>query len=87
MSIKAIAALTGICSRTLRRWGIAFTAQGFTQDCRKGSKRHVVQRFGEEERKRVIAIINDARFADLTPNQIVVILAEERIYIGSESMI
>ncbi len=87
VSIKAIAALIGICSRTLRRWGIAFKAQGFTQDCRKGSTRHVVQRFGKEERKRVIAIINEARFADLTPNQIVAILAEERIYIGSESTI
>ena len=44
----------------------------------------MVQRFGEEERKRVITFINAAQFADLTPNQIGAILAEERIYIGSE---
>ena len=87
VSIKAIAALIGICSRTLRRSGVAFKAQGFSQDCRKGSTRHVVHRFREDERKRVIAIINDERFADLTPNQIVAILAEEKIYVGSESTI
>jgi putative transposase len=86
-SAKAIAGLIGICSRTLRRWGIAFQAHGFSQDRRKGSPREVVHRFSEEERQHVIEIVNDPRFADLTPAQIVAILAEERIYVGSESTI
>lgn len=35
----------------------------------------------------MIETINDPRFADLTPGQIVAILAEERVYVGSESTI
>ncbi len=81
--IKAVANLFGICSRTLRWWGIAIDAQGFSVDCRKGSPRHVGHRFTAEERRRVLDTVNDPRFADLTPAQIVAILAEERIYVGS----
>jgi transposase InsO family protein len=33
----------------------------------------------------VLDTVNDPRFADLTPAQIVAILAEERIYVGSET--
>jgi len=60
-------------------------AQGFSVDCSRGSPRHVVHRFRPEERRRVLDIVNDLRFADLTPVQIVAILAEERIYVGSET--
>ena len=35
----------------------------------------------------MIETINDPRFADLTPHQIVAILAEDRVYVGSESTI
>lgn len=38
---KAIADLICICSRTLRRWDIAFEDYGFSQDRRKGSPRIV----------------------------------------------
>jgi transposase InsO family protein len=86
-SAKAIADLIGICTRTLRRWGIAFEAHGFSQDRRKGSARVVGHRFSEEERQQVLAVVNDSRFADLTPAQIVAILAEEGVYVGSESTI
>ncbi|CAK6689554.1 IS3 family transposase ISPpr7 [Synechococcus sp. CBW1107] len=85
--VKAIADLIGICSRTLRRWGMAYEAYGFSQDHRKGSPRVVAHRFSEEERQQVLETVNDSRFADLTPAQIVAILAEERIYVGSESTI
>jgi hypothetical protein len=84
-SFKAVANLFGICSRTLKRWRIGINAQGFSVDCRKGSPRHVVHRFTAEERRRVLDTVNDPRFADLTPAQIVAILAEERIYVGSEA--
>jgi len=33
----------------------------------------------------VLDTVNDPRFADLTPAQIVALLAEERVYVGSES--
>jgi transposase InsO family protein len=87
VSIKAIADLFGLATRTLRRWGLMIRAQGFSRDQRKGSSRHVMHRFTAEERKRVLSSVNDQRFADLTPNQIVAILAEEGSYVGSESTI
>jgi putative transposase len=86
-SIKAVADLIGICSRTLRRWGIDISGQGFSVDRRKGAPREVAHRFTAKERQRVIDSVNDPRFADLTPAQIVAILAEERMYVGSESTI
>jgi len=85
--VKAIAELIGLCTRTLRRLGIAFEAHGFSQDRRKGSVRVVGHRFSEEERQQVLTVVNDSRFADLTHAQIVAILAEERVYVGSESTI
>jgi transposase InsO family protein len=87
VSASAIADLLGICLRSLRRWGQAFAAQGFSKDGRKGSQRHVSHRFSDEERKRLIETINHPRFADLHPGQIVAILAEETEYVGSESTI
>lgn len=86
-SIKAVADLIGICSRTLRRWELDISGQGFSVDRRKGAPREVAHRLTSNERQRVIDSVNDPRFADLTPAQIVAILAEERIYVGSESTI
>jgi len=87
VSAKAIADLFGLATRTLRRWGLMIGAQGFSRDQRKGASRQVMHRFSEEERQQVLSTVNDPRFADLTPNQIVAILAEEGVYVGSESTI
>jgi putative transposase len=87
VSAKAVADLFGLATRTLRRWGLMIRAQGFSCDQRKGASRHVMHRFSEEERQQVLSTVNDPRFADLTPSQIVAILAEERVYVGSESTI
>ena len=54
VSAKAIADLIRICSRTLRRWGIAFEGYGFNQVRRKGSARAVAHRFSEDERQQVL---------------------------------
>ena len=86
-SAKAIAGLFGLATRTLRRWGVMIRSEGFSHDRRKGAPRHVAHRFSREEREIVLATVNDPRFADLTPSQIVAILAEERVYVGSESTI
>ncbi len=86
-SIKAVADLIGICSRTLRRWWLDIRGKGFSVDRRKGASREVAHRFTAKERQRVIDSVNDQRFADLTPAQIVAILAEVRVYVGSESTI
>jgi len=86
-SAKAVANLFGLATRTLRRWGLMIRAQGFSRDQRKGASRQVMHRFTKEERQRVLSTVNDPRYADLTPNQIVAILAEEGAYMGSESTI
>ena len=87
VSIKAIADLFGIASRTLRRWGLMMRSQGFSRDRRRGSARQVVHRFSPQERQRVLNTVTEPGFADLTPAQIVAILAEDGIYVGSESTI
>lgn len=86
-SAKAIAGLFGLATRTLRRWGVMIRSEGFSGDRRKGAPRHVAHRFSREERQIVLATVNNPRFADLTPSQIVAILAEEGVYVGSESTI
>jgi len=83
----AIADVIGLCSRTLRRWGIALAAHGFSQDGRKGSIRTVPHQFSEEERQQVLETINDPKYADLTPAQIVAKLADQSIFVGSESTV
>jgi hypothetical protein len=45
----------------------------------QGGTRHVMHRFSEEERQQVLSTVNDQYFADLTPSQIVTILAEEGV--------
>lgn len=87
VSVKAIADLFGIAARTLRRWGLMMQAQGFSRDQRRGSARQVAHRFSLQERQRVLDTVNDPCFADLIPAQIVAILAEDGISIGSESTI
>ena len=85
--MKAIADLLGICARTLRRWRLDFSAQGFSVDRRKGSIRQVSHKFTAEEREKVLQTINSPQLADLSPKQIVPILAERGEYIGSEMTI
>jgi len=84
-TLKALANLFGLPTRTLRRWGLMIRAQGFSCDQRKGAARNISHRFSTEERQLVLSTVNDPRFADLTPGQIVAILAEEGNYVGSES--
>jgi putative transposase len=56
--------------------------EGCSGERRKGSPRHVARRFSREEHLIVLSTVNDPRFADLKPSQIVAILAEERLYVG-----
>jgi transposase InsO family protein len=86
-SAKAIAGLFGLATRTLRRWGLMIRSEGLSGDRRKGVHRYVAHRFSREEREIVLETVIDSRFADLTPSQIVAILAEEGLYVGSESTI
>ena len=75
----------GISLRTLKRWRKAFQGDGDGKDRRKGSPRLVVHRLSEEERQRILLTCNQPEYASLPPGQIVPALADQGLYIGSES--
>jgi hypothetical protein len=58
--------------------GLISGGQEFGIHCRKGALRQVAHQFTAEKRWKVIDTINEPRFADLPPGQIVAILAEEQ---------
>jgi putative transposase len=71
----------GITTRTYQRWA---------KDLRKGDGRHgerrrPANRLSEEEIAAIIAIATSKKFRDLAPSQFVPILAEEGLYVASES--
>ena len=81
---RKVAALLGVGMTTLQRWRRQFAADGDVLDRRKGSHRLVSHRLSEEERQRILLTCNQPEFAALPPGQIVPILADQGLYIGSE---
>jgi putative transposase len=79
-----LARLLGVGLTTLQRWRRQFAGDGDGIDRRKGSHRHVVHRLSEEERQRILLTCNEPEFAALPPGQIVPVLADRGLYIGSE---
>ncbi|EAQ69013.1 transposase, partial [Synechococcus sp. RS9917] len=75
----------GISLRTLKRWRKALTGDDGGHDRRKGSPRLVSHRLSEEERQRILLTCNQPQYAALPPGQIVPALADQGLYIGSES--
>jgi putative transposase len=77
-------ALGGIDTRTLRRWK---AGDGSIQgDRRPDAERPVPSHaLSEAERAQIVAVANEPRFAETPPARIVPMLADEGIYIASES--
>ena len=71
----------GLDPRTLQRW----RAQDIGDDGRAGPRHPPQNKLSAKERARVLEIANAPRHRDLSPKQIVPILADEGIYIASES--
>lgn len=71
--------LLGVSTRTMQRWEVKCR-----EDARRDAPKEVSRKLTDDERQRVIDIACSARFKDLTPYQIVAILAEEGTYIASE---
>ncbi len=69
---------------TLQRWRRQFAGNGDGVDRRKRSHRHVAHRLSEEERQRIQLSCNEPEFAALPPGQIVTVMADRGLYIGSE---
>ena len=81
---REVAALLGIGLSTLQRWRRQFARGGDGLDNRKGSHHLVSHRLSEEERQRILLTCNEPEFSALPPGQIVPILADRGLYIGSE---
>ncbi len=71
----------GLNKRTVERWRI----QGLADDRRHGPKSAPANKLTQQERQQILATINSPKYRDLSPNQIVPQLADEGIYLGSES--
>lgn len=75
----------GIDRRTFRRW-TAGTEHGVVADARPQAARPVPSnKLTDQERAQVLEACHEPRFADAPPSQIVPTLADEGIYLGSES--
>jgi len=81
---QEVAALLGVGLTTLQRWRRQFAGDGDGLDRRKGCQRLVSHRLTDEERQRILLTCNEPEFAALPPGQIVPILADRGLYIGSE---
>jgi len=81
--LKSACRVAGIDVRTLQRW----KAGGLTHGDRRSSAVHPrpAHALTDQERDQVLQIANEPRFAELPPARIVPMLADEGIYIASES--
>src|SRR3954454_14134511 len=80
----AACALAGIDPRTLQRWrkNDGLTRGDRRPDAIRPAPSHALT---EEERVRIIEVANEPRFAETPPARIVPMLADEGVYIASES--
>lgn len=73
--------MLGLTARTVQRWH----SQGGGEDRRYGPKREPANKLSEAEVQRMLAVANSPEFRDVSPKLIVPRLADQGIYIASES--
>lgn len=82
--LKQACAIAGISLRTLQRWQA--TDGEIRSDGRPMAVRPIpAHALSEAERARLLAVANESRFAEVPPARIVPMLADEGIYLASES--
>ena len=76
--------VAGIDVRTLQRWqsNDGFAAGDLRPTAARPTPAHALS---ADEREQVLQVANEARFADVPPARIVPILADEGMYVASES--
>jgi transposase InsO family protein len=72
----------GLSARTVERW-----RGGASDDARQGPTTAPANRLSAKERARVISTMNRPEFRDLSPHQVVPLLADQGRYFASESTI
>jgi transposase InsO family protein len=73
--------ILGLTARTLQRW----RQQDGGDDGRRGPQSDPPNKLTPSERQRVLDVVNAPQYCDLSPNQIVPRLADEGLYVASES--
>jgi transposase InsO family protein len=73
----------GVTARTLQRWRGQGAEGG--EDRRRGCHCAPANRLSDTERRRVLKLVNSPVYRDLPPKQIVAKLADEGVYVASES--
>ena len=81
---REFALLLGVGLTTLQHWRQGSAGDGDGLDRRWGSHCNVAHRLSEEERQRILLTCNEPEFAAQPPGQILPVLADRRLYIGSE---
>lgn len=79
--LQPAAQVLALTSRTVQRW----RGQEVSVDRRSGPLSRPANKLTAKERKHVLAIANAPKYRDLPPKQIVPRLADEGIYVASES--
>jgi transposase InsO family protein len=79
--LEPAAQVLSLTARTIQRW----RGQGVSVDRRCGPLTRPANQLTATERKRVLAIANAPKYRDISPKQIVPRLADEGIYVASES--
>ncbi len=79
--LKTAAASMGLSARTIIRW----RQRHGGQDQRKGLSIAPANKLSEQERQQILDMSNSAPFRDLSPKQIVPKLADQGVYLASES--
>jgi len=79
--LKKAADIMGLSTRTIIRW----RQQGGGQDQRKGPLTTPANKLSNQERQQILDTANSAPFRDLSPKQIVPKLADQGVYLASES--
>ena len=73
----------GICLRTYRRWYRDGLLQGDLRPVRVGVE--PTNKLSSEEREAIVSVANEPEYASLPPSQIVPVLLDQGVYLGSES--
>jgi putative transposase len=79
--LKPAAAVIGLSARNIIRWKQSPDGQ----DRRMGAKKTPANKLSDLERRQVVDAANSAQFRDLSPKQVVPALADQGVYIASES--
>ena len=81
--VEVIAECLGISEKTIERW----RKNPAKLDGRKGAQKVVVQALSQEEKANILHVVNTPRFRDMPPSKIIPLLADDGIFLASESTV